>query len=257
MGEKRTRTWERFYVFLVFLITIVCGCATITDFENHYTARDHLDRSELFFGQENFGRALQESEEALTLSPKKSPGDNALFMMGLIFAHHNNPEKSYEKAVGFFERLIVEFPESALKEQSEMWVTVLTEARKQEKPAPAPQKRVKRESPAEKHHRLGQELLARKDFDQALKEYQRALALSPRKPPGDEALFDMGLLFAYSDNPNRDYKTSVEFFRMLIDEFPQSRLIDQARAWVDVLQTIEKTKQVDIEIEEKKKELAR
>jgi hypothetical protein len=44
---------------------------------------------------------------------------------------------------------------------------------------------------------------------------------------------------------------------MLIDTFPQSELADQARVWVNVLQTIEKTKQVDIEIEEKKKELTR
>ncbi len=176
-------------------------------------------------------------------------------VVGLIFAHYNNPEKSYERATVFFKRLIADFPESTAREQAKIWVSALSDAKKTKKPVT--RKRVKQEPQAKKHHRLGQELFAQKDFDQALEEYQRALALSPRKSPGDEALFDMGLVFAYYDNPNRDYKTSLEFFRMLIAEFPQSPLIDQARAWADVLQTIEKTKQVDIEIEEKKKELSR
>ncbi len=40
-------------------------------------------------------------------------------------------------------------------------------------------------------------------------------------------------------------------------EFPHSPLIEEARIWVSVLQAFEKAKQVDIEIEEKKKEMGK
>ena len=260
MGKKRPGDRKRFYVYLGFLITLLCSCATITNFENRYTAREHLRRSEQFLAQENFAQALQESEAALALSSDEPPGDIALFMMGLIFAHHNNPARSYKKASGFFEQAMAEYPASPIAKQAEIWATILNEVEKKNDPATGltpTQKSAIQETPARKHLRLGQELLARKDFDRALEEYQRALALSPRRSPGDSALFDMGIIFASSDNPNRDFNASLEFFRILIDEFPQSILIDQARVWVDVLKAIEKSKQVDIEIEKKKKELTR
>jgi hypothetical protein len=43
----------------------------------------------------------------------------------------------------------------------------------------------------------------------------------------------------------------------LIDRDPQSPLVEQAKIWIGVLNVIEKSKQVDIEIEEMKKELSR
>jgi hypothetical protein len=43
----------------------------------------------------------------------------------------------------------------------------------------------------------------------------------------------------------------------LIEGYPKSPLVQQAKIWVGVLQVIEKSKQVDIEIEEMKKELSK
>lgn len=106
----------------------------------------------------------------------------------------------------------------------------------------------------------GQGLLAQGDYEGSLKENQRVLSLSPGRPPADEAVFNMGLIYAHAGNPRRDYRKAVGLFRKLISEYPQSPLVEQAKAWVGVLQAneklnqmLDKSKQVDIEIEERKR----
>jgi len=111
-----------------------------------------------------------------------------------------------------------------------------------------------RERSANDHLILSQELLTGGDYEKALKENQKVLSLSAKRPPGDAALFNMGLIYAHDSNPKKDYKKSLGFFTKLIKEFPQSPLVEQAKIWVSVLDVIEKSKQVDIEIEKKKKE---
>jgi outer membrane protein assembly factor BamD (BamD/ComL family) len=102
-----------------------------------------------------------------------------------------------------------------------------------------------------------QELLAKGDYKGALEENQKILSRYPNSPPGDEALFHIGLIYAHSGNPQKDYQKSILFFNKLVEGFPRSPLAEQAKIWIGVLQVIEKTKQIDIEIEEMKKELSR
>jgi outer membrane protein assembly factor BamD (BamD/ComL family) len=114
----------------------------------------------------------------------------------------------------------------------------------------------------------GQKLLAQGDYEGALKENQKVLAEASRGPYGDQALFNMGLLYAHYGNPKKDYVKSRGLFEKLAKDYPQSPLADQAKSWVAVLQAndalnqaneklnevIKKSKQIDIEIERKKRE---
>jgi tetratricopeptide (TPR) repeat protein len=146
---------------------------------------------------------------------------------------------------------------------------------------PAPMQK-KEQSRSEEHLRLGQNLLARGDFERSLKENQNALFLSGKNPPGDEALFQIGLIYAHPENPKKDYEKSLEQFKRLIKDYPGSPRVDEARTWTGILQEnqklkqsndrlsqaneklnqtnenlnqlIQKSKQVDIQIEEKKRE---
>jgi tetratricopeptide (TPR) repeat protein len=95
------------------------------------------------------------------------------------------------------------------------------------------------------------------DFENALKRSQDALSMSPKTPPGDEALFDMGLVYAHPGNPKKDYRKSVDYFKRLLKEFPRSLFVEETKVWIAVLEDIEKAMKVDIEIEEKKKELSK
>ena len=103
----------------------------------------------------------------------------------------------------------------------------------------------------------GQTLLSQRNYDGALSEFQKVLSLPPKEPLKDEALFDIGLVYAHFGNPQRDVEKSLEYFRKVINHYPKSALAEQAKMWVGILeeneklnQVIEKMKQVDIEIEE-------
>jgi len=105
-----------------------------------------------------------------------------------------------------------------------------------------------------------QRLLSQGDYEGFLKENERILSPG-NKGPKDDALFNLGLVFAHPGNPKKDYGKSIAFFNRLLKEYPQSPLADQAKIWLGVLQEngklaeiIEKSKQVDIEIEERKRE---
>ncbi|MCX7948682.1 MAG: tetratricopeptide repeat protein [Treponemataceae bacterium] len=115
---------------------------------------------------------------------------------------------------------------------------------------------------------LAQGFLDRQDFEGALREYQKVLSLSGKSPPGDEALFQMGMIHAHYGNPKRDYPKSLALLRRMVREYPQSPKAEQAKLVIGLLQenerlaqtllklqqTLEETKKVDLEIEEKKKE---
>jgi len=70
-----------------------------------------------------------------------------------------------------------------------------------------------------------------------MREAKEVLRLYPRIL-GDEALFQMGLIYAYPRNPDQDYQKSLKRFQRVIKEFPKSELKDQAEVWACVLQKI-------------------
>jgi len=112
-----------------------------------------------------------------------------------------------------------------------------------------------------------QKLLAQGDYEGSLRENRKALSLSHNVPPGDKALFNMGLIHAHYGYHKRNYQESLDHFKRLVDGFPQSPLAAWAKIGMGLLQEnerlhreiedlnkiIKKSKQVDIEIDEKKR----
>jgi TolA-binding protein len=110
----------------------------------------------------------------------------------------------------------------------------------------------------------GRRFLAQQEYDNSAKELQKAMALAGNKPPADDAIFHLGLIFAHVGNPKKDNRAAMNYFARLLKEHPQSPWVDQAKAWIGVLQvneklaeTLEKSKQVDVEIEEKRRQKER
>lgn len=102
------------------------------------------------------------------------------------------------------------------------------------------------------------------DYAGSLKESQRILSLPGKHSLKDQALFHMGLIYAYVENPQRDFGKALGSFKKILKDYPKSPLADEAKVWAGMLQenlklsqVIEKTKQVDISVEEKKREKAR
>src|SRR5208337_668177 len=53
---------------------------------------EHLVRAKKLLAQGDFEGTLKESQRVLVLSGRNSPGDEALFTMGLTYAHYKNPK---------------------------------------------------------------------------------------------------------------------------------------------------------------------
>ena len=282
MGKKRSRG-RKYICFcianLIFLFLI--NCSTITETRQSGEARQYLIRGQTLLAKGNYEGALIENQKVVSLSTHLSPEDEAFFNMGLIYAHFGNPRKDYRKSLHFFLKILNDYPGSPLVEQAKIWMGVLQENEKsnqiiekskqtieQTKQMIEKLERLKRPGPVvedrgevREHLLRGQKLLTQGDYEGSIAENQKVLALSAHRPPEDEALFFTGLIYAHVDNSKKDYGKSLDYFKRMIKDYPKSPLSEQARIWIGVLQEneklnqiIEKSKQVDIEIEEMKRE---
>jgi hypothetical protein len=95
------------------------------------------------------------------------------------------------------------------------------------------------------------------DFEVLLKQNEEMLATPQKGKPADELLFTLGLLYAHPENPNKSYKKSLSLFKRVINEYPRSICVGEAKIWAGVLDDIERAAKVDVEIEQKKKELGK
>lgn len=104
---------------------------------------------------------------------------------------------------------------------------------------------------------LAQQLLGKGDYESSLRESQKVLTLAKDNAPADAAVFHMGLIYAHPNNPKKDNKRAIGFFSRVIKSYPESPWVEQAKIWVGVLDGVEKLKQVDIKIEERKRDRTR
>jgi len=259
MGRKRSGTRQYLFFCAAGLIMAVLAACAPVGIKLAGPEDAHLRRGQHLLVQGDFAGALREDEKVLALFPRTSPGDVALFNMGMIHVHPANPKRDIGQALHCFARLKKTFPESPRTEEAKTWGNILETLEKtRQKHSEVEEK--KKELPVEPENALlqrGQQLLAQGDFAGALRENQEVLALFPQSPPGDEALFNMGLLHVHYANPKRDIGQAQIFFARLKKEFPGSPRTEEAKIWVGILGTMEKTRQIDIEIEEKKRELRR
>lgn len=126
MGRKRSWTWQYLYLCLAGVIALVQGgCAVLTDLGGRDEARYSLLWGQELLAQGDYEGSLRENQRALSLAGGRPPADEAIFKLGLIYAHPGNPRKDYRRAVGYFRNLARDFPRSPLAEQAKIWIGVL------------------------------------------------------------------------------------------------------------------------------------
>ena len=81
-------------------------------------------------------------------------------------------------------------------------------------------------------------MVSKGNYDDALKAYGKIARSHPRDSPGDRALFEMGLIWAYPDNPKKNHEEALKYFKRLLHDFPGSPLRDEAGAWAEALNKI-------------------
>jgi len=219
----------------------------------------HLLRAQQLLAQGDFQGALRENRKVVAMFPQSPPGDEALFNLGLITLHYADTKGDMRKALGFFARLEKVFPKSTRTKEAEIWIGILENLEKKKRiGVEMEEKQYPSLAKQENTHLLhARQLLAQGDFAGALQEDQEVLMQYPQSPPGDEALFNMGLINIHYANPKKDIGRALFYFTRLEKEFPGSPRMEEAKTWINILQTMEKARQIDNEIEAKKRELMR
>ncbi len=262
MGRKHQRTGKYIFFFIAGLIFFsLISCAAIKETDQRHQADRDLMHGQKLLKEGDYQAALKINEEVLS-AVKGFPGDRALFNMGLIYAHYDNPARDFSKSIHYFRRILNEYPGSSLELQAKLWVDTLNaivQLKQDVYQSGIVNDKIKNENDrmkyVGKYQRLSLNLFDKNEFERFLKENGKILKDPDRKNIGDIVLFNMGLIYAHHDNPGKNYQISLEYFSKLVTEYPHSRLINEAKIWMNVLNVIEKAKQVDIEIEKKKKEM--
>lgn len=302
MGRKRSRAREFIYLFAACLIlSFVFGCAVetqrvtshkelvIPDIQKEEDPEngpwENLQRARRFFIQGNFEAALEENQKVLMWAGTGSPGDKALFNLGLIYSHPENGKRNPEIAATYFQRIGEEFPQSPLAEEAKAWISLLQKnieltrdvvelthenvSLQQEKMklSETVERTKEQENVAQTardHFQRAKRYFDQGNYDGSLEESQKVLSASGKNVPRDRALFQIGLIYTQPENPKRDIEKAISFFQRLLKDYPQSPWKDEAKTLIMVLQEniklnqmIEKSKEVDIAIEEKKREKGR
>ena len=293
MGRERDRARKYVYFCIASLIFLsLSSCAANKDAGVRKEAHEYLLSGQKLLAQRNYDGAIDEYQKVLSLSPKKLLEDEALFNMGLVYAHFGNPKRDYEKSLNFFLKVLNDYPQSCFQKQARIWVGVLLEylqttkkfeslkeaakaketindreerKEKFKEPAKTKQQETRLEEYGEGREYLlrSQKLLAQGNYEGAVVQNQKILSLPDARSPKAEALFNLGLIYAHSGNPQKDLEKSIDFFKTLIKNYPKGPFVEQAKIWVGILEEneelsnlIRKLRQVDIEVEEKKRKKA-
>ncbi len=128
MGTKRAWKGKYFFLYLAYFAIAglgIFGCSSLSK-NNHYIAKKPLGekrlvKAKVMLANGNYDGSFKEAREILNRYPV-TYGSQALFLMGLIYAHTDNPEFSYRKSKDFFQKLIErhDFNKSNLKGEVEI-----------------------------------------------------------------------------------------------------------------------------------------
>lgn len=290
MGRECARTRKHLYLpFIILMISLVTGCGTFEKIRTKVRgeAYQSLLQGRKLLAEGDYEGALRENEKVIFLSPDGPPADQALFNMGVLHAHPGNPKKDYGKSAAFLRKVMEDYPKSPVLEEAKIWIAMVQEHDQLSRMIRKLGQRVEQLTRESQNVQIfhGQKLLAQGDYEGALRENQKAFSASPPSRHLDDALFNMGLIYAHPGNHRKDYGKSIAFFQKLLEDYPQSPRVEEARLLIGMLQendklnraversnraveeskktverlnrVIEESKKVDIQIEEKKREKLR
>jgi hypothetical protein len=98
--------------------------------------------------------------------------------------------------------------------------------------------------------REARDLMDRGDFSASEQKAVGVMTAFP-KALGDEALFQIGLLYTLPNNPYADYEKSIAFFEKLVTIYPDSSRKEEAAAWLSALNKIVDYKKETFELQQK------
>ncbi|MBE0460273.1 MAG: outer membrane protein assembly factor BamD [Candidatus Aminicenantes bacterium] len=116
-----------FILATTYILLVSFGCATFILSAKNIEIRKHLSLAKKLSKQAKYEQALRENEMILEKHPENPWQDEVLFNLACLYAYYDNPQKDYNKAIIYFQRLIKEFPQSSYQKESNLWLAILGE----------------------------------------------------------------------------------------------------------------------------------
>jgi outer membrane protein assembly factor BamD (BamD/ComL family) len=253
MGHKSGWTWKCILHYLA--ISCIIGaanfvaCAPVQDKTEAMTTHQQLEEYRENLAAGFFETVIQQSKQVLAENETEPPADVALYSLGEVYAHYDYEGRDYVLSQYYFEKLIESFPDSTLTSEAKTYISLFETIAAKEKMATVKQKSVS----VTKHKRV----VENQNFEEAVEKNLQILDKTGEKKPADEALYNLGLIYAHINNPAKDYKKSQIYFQALVQQFPDSEFAEEGQIWLGLFETIEKIQQIDIDIEQQKKQIIR
>ena len=124
MGTKQTRRRKYFFLHLTclgLLPFVIFGCL---HFSKKLQGQQLLDEGMDQMVSRQYEASMAKNLTVLNSFPP-SLADQALFQIGLLYAHPGNPNQNYEKSLESFNKISSEFSESRLRHQAQLWVVFI------------------------------------------------------------------------------------------------------------------------------------
>jgi outer membrane protein assembly factor BamD (BamD/ComL family) len=80
-------------------------------------------------------------------------------------------------------------------------------------------------------------------YQEAINLYKRVIETGGNKKPVDIALYNLGLIYIDENNPESDTNQSLYYFKRLLTTFPDSQRSQEARLWIDILESLKELKE--------------
>ena len=126
MGRERTRKGKHLLLYPACCIALLLGIWGCTHFPEKRQGEERLAMAGTLLAKGKYEESMRGTKQVLRLYPR-TLGDEALFQMGLIYAHPKNPDQDYQRSLKYFQRVINKFPQSKIKNQTEIWVLFIQE----------------------------------------------------------------------------------------------------------------------------------
>ena len=132
MGRKPTGKGQHLLFYVAHSLIMMLLLASCIHGPQSWQARQNLSNAKALLANGSYEAALRETELVLSSDPGTT-GVEALYLMGVIYAHPQNPNANLERSLESFQILIKKYPESDLTRETEAWISKLRKIKKMDR----------------------------------------------------------------------------------------------------------------------------
>jgi len=132
MGTKRAGKGKHLFFYFTCLLTLLIFIPGCQHFPKKWQGEQHLTKAKVLTTNGEYDAALREINMVL-MQFSQNLADQALYQMGLIYAHPENPNQENQKSLASFLKVVNEFPESSLRNEAQIWVLIVRQILDKEK----------------------------------------------------------------------------------------------------------------------------